>query len=260
MDAATRAELDVLRRRAYAPGADIASDPDALARLAELEDRLRRPLEEAVAPPPLPPAAAAAPTATATPSPPRRNGWHVALVACTAAAALILGVSGWEASTAPAAESGAALSPEVADSLAFAKDPDTTVLYTLHLDGAFGTYVDPYPTAVPPVTIDGPVWASALGDYYGFALWIVGSVEVEQAGRATPSPADEQLCIAMADDAVVHSRCVAREAWEQGALVLTVAFDDLPADERPQDMHPDQSLGLWWTDDDRIRVVLGRLG
>ncbi len=39
MDAATRAELAALRRRAYGPDADIAADPAALERLIELEAR-----------------------------------------------------------------------------------------------------------------------------------------------------------------------------------------------------------------------------
>ncbi|WP_460721027.1 hypothetical protein [Microbacterium aureliae] len=48
-------ELRALRARAYGPGADISSDPDALRRLAELEARTRAPLAETereLAPPP----------------------------------------------------------------------------------------------------------------------------------------------------------------------------------------------------------------
>src|SRR6478609_4784199 len=41
MDAAARAELEVLRRRAFGPDADIHDDPAALARLIELEDLAR---------------------------------------------------------------------------------------------------------------------------------------------------------------------------------------------------------------------------
>ncbi|SDQ47549.1 hypothetical protein [Microbacterium sp. cf332] len=42
MDEGVTAELRTLRSRAYAPGGDIAADPAALARLAELEERERR--------------------------------------------------------------------------------------------------------------------------------------------------------------------------------------------------------------------------
>jgi len=51
-------ELGRLRRRAYGPDPDIADDPRALARLAELEEALRRrataaaPVVAALAPPP----------------------------------------------------------------------------------------------------------------------------------------------------------------------------------------------------------------
>ncbi len=38
LDAAARAELDALRRRAFGPSPDIAGDAAALARLVELED------------------------------------------------------------------------------------------------------------------------------------------------------------------------------------------------------------------------------
>lgn len=41
MDAATRAELEALRRRAYGPDGDLHRDPEALERLGELEDRAR---------------------------------------------------------------------------------------------------------------------------------------------------------------------------------------------------------------------------
>ena len=41
MDAASRAELDALRRRAFSSDADIHADPAALARLIELEELAR---------------------------------------------------------------------------------------------------------------------------------------------------------------------------------------------------------------------------
>lgn len=52
MDEDVRAELRMLRARAYGPAADIDDDPVARERLAELEDMLRRPAEEE--PPPAP--------------------------------------------------------------------------------------------------------------------------------------------------------------------------------------------------------------
>lgn len=51
MDDGAGAELRALRARAYAPGADIADDPAALARLTELEARRRERAEPAVGAP-----------------------------------------------------------------------------------------------------------------------------------------------------------------------------------------------------------------
>jgi hypothetical protein len=127
--AAEQRELAALRRRAYGPDADIFADPDALARLTTLEDRMRRartpspdadPAErarqEAVAPPPVP--AAGEPVTvvlTAEPAAARAPRWHARLVTGTAVVAIVLGATAWTASqTAPAA------SPPSADAKAAA--------------------------------------------------------------------------------------------------------------------------------------------
>jgi hypothetical protein len=116
--AAEQRELAALRRRAYGPDADIFADPDALARLTTLEDRMRRartpspdadPAErarqEAVAPAPVP--AAGEPVTvvlTAEPAAARAPRWHARLVTGTAVVAIVLGATAWTASqTAPAA-------------------------------------------------------------------------------------------------------------------------------------------------------------
>jgi hypothetical protein len=97
VDAATRVELAGLRRRAYGPGADIDGDAEALLRLVELEDLVRREHLAATAPGSAAPGSAApgsaAPAAAAThaaakpsrtapplrrPSPPTRAAPHTA--------------------------------------------------------------------------------------------------------------------------------------------------------------------------------------
>lgn len=264
MDAAARAELAALRRRAYSADADIGSDPSALARLVELEDALRAP---APSPPdvqddPVAPAQLARPSEAVAPTTVHR--WHRALIVTTAAAACVLGGLSWQAmsvtpGTAAPVSSEPPLDAVGADALALATDPQSTVLYTLRLDGAFGSYADPYPQPPPDVPIDKPLWASSLGEYYGHELWIAGTVDAVPADTEGSNDA-EQLCIVLVEGSATRSKCVARAAWEQGALMLTIDFADLDPAERPDEMRADQSLGLWWTDDDRLRVLLGRVG
>lgn len=259
MDAAARAELAALRRRAYAPDADIADDPTALARLAELEDQVRGsvPAErQTTADPAMVAEPDAHEPAPERPSiaPPRRRRWHVALIVGTAAAALILGWSAWKSSAGPApAPTGAPPQAEFAEALAFADDPEATVLYTLRLDGAFGSYSDPYPEPPPALPIAKPFWASSLGEYYGYDLWIAGTISQE----GQEAPVADEVCVVL-DGTTMLSRCVPRTAWEQGALLLPLPYAEVADDERPTQMRPDQSLGIWWTADDSIRVVLGR--
>ncbi|WP_307224548.1 hypothetical protein [Microbacterium arborescens] len=66
MDEGVAAELRALRARAYAPGADIADDPVALARLTELEERERA---SRITRPPAPVTPRSAPTPTSAPTP-----------------------------------------------------------------------------------------------------------------------------------------------------------------------------------------------
>ena len=262
-EAATRAELDALRRRAYSAEADIASDPIALARLEQLEDLIRRPSSPDPAAE-APQEAQPVPVPRPTRAPDRRakrRGWHLALIATTAGAAFVLGATAWaEVESPTAAETGTPLAAIAADALAFANDPDASVLYTLRLDGAFGVYADPYPSDVPAVPIEGPRWASGLGEYYGYDLFLLGSMSLEAATDDDAAKAEEQLCLVLANGSTVLSRCVPRAGWEQGALLLAVDFTAIAPDERPAGMSADQSLGFWWTDDDSIRVLLGRVG
>ncbi|MFB8146486.1 hypothetical protein ACFC1W_07050 [Microbacterium sp. NPDC056003] len=94
MDAATRVELAGLRRRAYGPEADIDGDAEALLRLVELEDLVRREHLAPIAPAAAAPAAAAPdpakPARTAPssrrPSPATPTGAHPATTASTAGA------------------------------------------------------------------------------------------------------------------------------------------------------------------------------
>lgn len=130
---------------------------------------------------------------------------------------------------------------------------------TLGLDGAFGTNVNYFGSAVntplPGFPIPEPRWTSALGEYFGFDLWIGGSIRTGTA--AEPGP--QTLCVVLMQAATNRSLCADRPSWELGALIVTVPFDELSEVERPVDMTPDQSLGFWWTPEEQLRVVLVRM-
>ena len=150
---AEKTELDALRRRAYGPHADIFGDAEALLRLSVLEERVRRTrYPSRVAAPPLPvPAAESAepdtaspavpPQATpAEPSPPlapsrRVPRWHSAVVATTAAVALLLGGTEWTAARLSAAEALAAENARIAASVNEQRDASYRASYRLYIEG-----------------------------------------------------------------------------------------------------------------------------
>lgn len=61
------------------------------------------------------------------------------------------------------------------------------------------------------------------------------------------------------ESATNRSVCGDRAAWELGALIVTVPFDELPEVERPAEMTVDESLAFWWTAEEQLRVLLVRL-
>jgi hypothetical protein len=146
-------ELDALRRRAYGPDADISGDDEALLRLSELEDRLRRaryPSPAAAPPPPLAaapgiqpdagsPAVPPEPVPVAAPPPlvPSRRAprWHGALVAATAAVALLLGGAGLSAARLSAAEALAADNSRIAATVNEQREASYRASYRLYIDG-----------------------------------------------------------------------------------------------------------------------------
>lgn len=285
MDAATRAELDGLRRRAYGPAPDL--DDDEVIRLIELEDLVlqerlvlagasrsgapagvaaalrgnpekprslslsKRPSAVAAGSPSGP---AAAP---ATPAPPRRRiGVVAGMSAVTVVAALgIVALLRLIAPTEAPQESGSTLSPAFRDSRAaysFALDTDAIQLLQIPLDGSFGNYIDlPAGGYVPEFPAKGEVeWATLLGEYFGWDVWI--------AGAAADSPAlPREHCILIEHGAVTRARCVAAELRSQSALLVAVPFTFLSADERPVGMAQGDRLGFWWNHDRAVTVLLG---
>lgn len=279
MDADARAELDALRVRAYGPAADIAGDPAALARLVALEElaRPRAGTERSgtMAPAPdtqgawsadaqIAPAADAAdsgaPAHDATASPARivevlpaparraRPWWHVAAMAAVAALTVPLGLAAAQQSLAPPDPTESAIPASAREALAFANDPSADVLITIRIDGSFGDYVDiPSGGDVPLFPVEGLMtWVEPLGDYFGWRLWIGGA----------RGAIDDENCLLLDGDGTMRANCVTADLKSHGALLLSVPYDEVDPDERPEGMRPEQSLGFWWGTDGTVKIVL----
>jgi len=261
MDAATRAELQALRLRAYGPSADIADDRTAVERLIALEE-LALPASDSeslgaadAGPPEVRVAADAEPrearVVAVLPSgaqPRRRSGWHVALVAAVAVLVAPLGaIAAQQAMVRP--DPPAEVSDRVRSALAFADDPATEVLITVRVDGSFGDYVDiPSAGDVPVFPVEGLMtWVEPLGDYYGWKLWIGGA----------RGAVDDENCLLLDGEGTMRANCESTDLKAQGALLLSVPFAEVPPIERPDRMTADQSLGFWWAADGVVRILLG---
>lgn len=270
VDAADRAELDELRRRAYGPGADIDGDPAASARLAQLEEAALHEREAALPAPELvgaavggdhPPAPLAArpagpgtlpepdgpPTdaAATAPTKPRRLRWTAVAAVAAVAVALAVGLPRVLSPAEPAAVE-VPITPREAYTLA--RDPDAVPLLRIPLDGSFGDHIDlPTSGEVPVFPTSGEVeWAEPLGDYYGWDLWIAGADGALQ----------REHCLLAQRGSITLGRCVPAVLRRQSALVVSIPFERIEPARRPADMRPDERLGFWWDDDREIVVLL----
>ncbi|GAA3639146.1 hypothetical protein GCM10022200_23240 [Microbacterium awajiense] len=268
MDADVRAELDALRRRAYGPDADIQRDPEAMARLAVLEHALHRDAHDPPASPGdgrTPDAADARARASVTagdsgrdlPVARRRSrrGWMLAGGAAVAAAvAVIVSMT----ANAPASDpvitaldgpSSGVHEVSARQAYSLARDFETTVLLRIPLDGSFGNYIDlPLSPSVPEFPASGPLsWASPLGTYYGWELWIGGAKGALQ----------NEHCILARRDAQAIGRCVPATLRAQSALVVPLSYADVVASERPEGLEPTTRIGFWWYQDREVTVLLG---
>lgn len=290
MDDGMRRELDELRRRAYGPDADILADPAALARLVELEDRARgerrpaaavgtgassgaerpsgaaeaeadgvQPFRPADAPvlaiataaPGAPPSAALPAPVVAPPARPRSR-WHAALTAGVAVVAIALaagaGIRSLSVSdTAPQVagppEPGASAPAEVAEAYAFAYGPRSSVLGSYPVSGER----DDTPRGTPSFAPGDDVmlkWFEPIGAYFDAQVSVADSI------------LDDTVCLLLGSGGT-HLRCVSHSLFEQGALLVTVPFDELTDAQRPATMTEDQSLGFWWVPGGDLLVVIG---
>lgn len=268
MDAATRAELDALRERAYGPGADIRTDPAALARLEELERLARsaRPAEPVGdepeprddvsdrAPAQLDGAATKDPGAVAqADAPPSRRGRVIAFAGLALAAVVLAGIAITAALRGePEPEPEASATP-AAEAYTFGPTPGSVVLIRVPIDGSFGSFRNLPARESPAFPAVGQVlWAENLGDYYGFDLWIGGVNDGIQ----------RQLCITavVAGTDVAFGECAPRATWESGALFIAIPYTRILPSERPVDLNPSENLGFWWTPDDTVFILRGGSG
>lgn len=200
-----RSELAALRRRAYAPDADIDGDQVALARLAALEQRMRMTRSDAAAP-----RATSATVDTATrvrPRPPARTRLVVIAAVLAIFAGITTASSAAPSPTAPAAvaatttdpsapDTSEAPIPAVADhewSIAFAEGYNDNLrrLRTAALSGPNTEFDDivrrlDIERLLPKGTIDGrSVWAGPTID--GVMCLVLGGDGGPIVGCATPA-------------------------------------------------------------------------
>lgn len=258
MDAATRAELDALRRRAYGRSPDIAGDPVALSRLVALEELALPVVSEVDDPgasepppgPPVEPPPVDLPERVGAASRRARTAWHLALVTAVALVALPLGLTAAARTAADAVPSGAAgqIPASVRDAREFTNDPAAETLIQVRIDGSFADYVDvDAGDDVPLFPVEGLMtWVEPIGDYYGWKLWISGA----------RGAIEDENCMLLDGDGTMRANCVSTALRSQGALLLTVPYAELAPEDRPESMTPDQSLGFWWGANEVVTILL----
>ncbi|MEV8370735.1 hypothetical protein [Microbacterium sp. NPDC064584] len=277
------AELQALRRRAYAPDADIHADPDALARLEQLEEQVRRAREAALAAapaaPPAPdtaarapdaadPAAAADPSDAADPAdaadpgeqdplsrpdPPDR--WtegperpprrrHIVVGTVLVVGALIVAGLVLDRTAPPDPEAAAPTpSPQL---VLRAQDASERTLLEIPLDRSLSRYV-PQP-APPTFPIEGALrWSQSLGSYYGMTVWL---------GRAAHT---DQRCLLLEGIDKTFSRCEREDRFLSGLLDVTVPYIDIAPEDRPLAMSPGQGMVIRWAPDEGVQIALDEL-
>ena len=258
MDAAARAELAALRRRAYSRDADIAGDEAAVERLSELEGLALAarsvtapasswtagvPEPEVSTPDPFThrgPASDAGPTVDgpATGRPSSRRLLIVGLVASATLFAAALGaVHGLQTVPDPI-RAGAATAPSPARAAAPNLTANGRVTIPLLIDRVRGEFIDVSSLPdVPMFPANGvTTWAQPLGVYYGWALWVA-----RVSSRNGP-----ENCLLLTDGTATEARCIPHDATGEGAVGVSLAFGQLAEDQRPLGMTPDQQVAFGW--------------
>lgn len=244
------AELELLRRRAYGPDADIHGDTQALARLEELEDRARRRIApetvESVTTPAAPRSATSARVGavsgtTSGPIDARRQRWHFALVASAAGIAILLGAQAAQraSSDAPPADASSVVAPPPATR---GTDSSETVLVEIPLAGSVTRYVPQ--TSPPRFPVQGELaWSESLGPVYGWTVWVART----ESGRQ---------CILLERGSESFGQCLTEDRFLAGMLEVSVPYGRVAPEYRPARMTGGQSIIFRWVPEMRVTVVL----
>ena len=258
MDAAARAELAALRRRAYGPEADIAGDRIAVERLSELEEMALA--ARSVGRPALSwPAGARDPedsptdpvshSEPASDAGPQADGpaagrfsprlLIVGLVAAATVFVIAIGaVQGPQTVTDPI-HPGSLIATSPAGPVATDLTADGRVTIPLLVDRVSGEFVDVSSRpAVATFRVDGvAAWAQPLGVYYGWALW---------AARVSTGRGPEN-CLLLTHGIATEAECTPHDAGAESVVGVSLARESLPEDQRPLGMTPDQRVSFGWS-------------
>ncbi|WES63218.1 hypothetical protein P0L94_12205 [Microbacter sp. GSS18] len=263
MDDDARAELEALRRRAYGPDADIADDPAAGARLAELEDRARAARGSV--------AATGAEDPPHTDAHPRRSDLDGEPVTGdesttddTSASAdepavatgraparhrrtLIAASAGVAGALAIAAAFFWATRPEplsTADPLPTAPAAETYIIDRIEITGPLGNSLEvDLAESWPTIPVVGDVdWASLLGDVFGWELWIYG----------IEAPDGRRHCLLLERHGNIRHSCETVADAAQGALHLYLPVEEIAVALRPPQT---ELLDLQWRADGVVTIT-----
>ncbi len=284
LDAQLRDELATLRKRAYGRHADISRDPAAMARLSELEARVRPAMPAAASPDDVPGARAphgevlrddvegdkpvnellnddASPVDRPKPArAPQPLRWGVGAAVAIAAIAIV----GYSLTQQPVSSPDATSdsqnqnqSPDPASTEGppryfYVADPRTESLQQLQLDPWPSSAIDAKSSSgLPPFPSEIDMdWAESLGEYYGWDLWI--------AGGGVDSGAEHCLVIVRGDE--TRGRCATPADQSVGILRVALSRDDIDPAEQPHAMAPEDRLRFWWRHSGVIDIVLGSFG
>ncbi|TDN91364.1 hypothetical protein [Microbacterium sp. BK668] len=174
----------------------------------------------------------------------RHDGSGIALAAALVAAA----VAAFSAVGPPSVSSVPVTQETTREAYTLARDREATTLLQIPLDNALAAAPPLAADEIPAFPSSGPVeWATPLGEYYGWDLWIAGA---KGAFR------DEQ-CILVVRGGDAKGRCVVASLRPQSALVVSLPYTVIEPAKRPPGLVPGTRIGFWWTDEPVVRVLLG---
>jgi hypothetical protein len=90
-------------------------------------------------------------------------------------------------------------------------------------------------------------WATPLGKYYGWMLWIAG-------GGDYP---DTEHCMLITRGMDVRARCATGAEQTAGTLQVSLGATDITSADQPRALGGAERIRFWWLQDGSIDVLLG---